>query len=32
MGWYLRIYPYNTTAAASGKSIIVANMVVSGVT
>jgi hypothetical protein len=29
---YLRLYPYNTTAAASGKSIMVANMVVSGVT
>jgi hypothetical protein len=29
---YLRLYPYNTTAAASGKSIMVANVVVSGVT
>jgi hypothetical protein len=28
---YLRVYPYNTTAA-SGKSIMVANVVVSGVT
>jgi lysophospholipase L1-like esterase len=29
---YLRVYPYNTTAAASGKSIMVANVVVSGTT
>jgi lysophospholipase L1-like esterase len=29
---YLRLYPYNTTAAASGKSIMVANVVVSGIT
>jgi hypothetical protein len=29
---YLRVYPYSTAAAASGKSIMVANVVVSGVT
>lgn len=30
---YLRVYPYNTaTAAATGKSIMVANVVISGVT
>jgi len=30
---YLRVYPYNSTsAAASGKSIMLANVVVSGVT
>jgi lysophospholipase L1-like esterase len=29
---YLRVYPYNTSGAASGKSIMVANVVVSGVT
>jgi len=28
---YLRVYPYNTTAAASGKSIMVANVMLSGV-
>ena len=28
---YLRVYPYNTTAAASGKSIMVASVVLSGV-
>jgi lysophospholipase L1-like esterase len=31
-GLYLRLYPYNTAAAASGKSIMVANVVISGVT
>jgi hypothetical protein len=31
-GLYLRLYPYNTTAAASGKSIMVGSVVVSGVT
>jgi hypothetical protein len=29
---YLRVYPYNTSGATSGKSIMVANVVVSGVT
>jgi hypothetical protein len=29
---YLRVYPYNTTAAASGKTIMLANVAVSGVT
>jgi hypothetical protein len=29
---YLRVYPYNTSAAASGKSIMLANVVVSAVT
>ena len=29
---YLRVYPYNTTAAASGKSLMLANVVISGVT
>jgi lysophospholipase L1-like esterase len=29
---YLRVYPYNTTSATSGKSIMVANVIVSGVT
>ena len=29
---YLRVYPYNTTGAASGKSIMLANVVVSAVT
>ena len=28
----LRVYPYSTAAAASGKSLLVANVVVSGVT
>jgi lysophospholipase L1-like esterase len=29
---YLRVYPYNTSAATSGKSLMLANVVVSGVT
>jgi hypothetical protein len=29
---YLRVYPYNTGGAASGKSLMLANVVVSGVT
>jgi hypothetical protein len=29
---YLRVYPYNTSGAASGKTIMLANVVVSGVT
>jgi len=29
---YLRVYPYSTTAASSGKSLMLANVVVSGVT
>ena len=29
---YLRVYPYNTSGAASGKSIMLANIVVSAVT
>jgi hypothetical protein len=29
---YLRVYPYNTSAATSGKTIMLANVVISGVT
>ena len=29
---YLRVYPYNSSAAASGKTIMLANVVISGVT
>lgn len=29
---YLRVYPYNTTAATSGKTIMLANVIISGVT
>lgn len=29
---YLRVYPYNTSAATSGKSLMLANVIVSGVT
>jgi lysophospholipase L1-like esterase len=29
---YLRVYPYNTSAAASGKTLMLANVVISGVT
>ncbi len=29
---YLRVYPYNTSGADSGKSFMLANVIVSGVT
>lgn len=29
---YLRVYPYNTSGAASGKSLMLANVIVSAVT
>ena len=29
---YLRVYPYNTGGAASGKTLMLANVVISGVT
>ena len=29
---YLRVYPYNTSAATSGKTIMLANVVISAVT
>lgn len=29
---YLRVYPYNTGGASSGKSLMLANVVISGVT
>ena len=29
---YLRVYPYNTGGATSGKSLMLANVVISGVT
>jgi hypothetical protein len=29
---YLRVYPYNTSAAVSGKSIMLANVTITGVT
>jgi hypothetical protein len=29
---YLRVYPYNTTAATSGKTLMLANVIISGVT
>ena len=29
---YLRVYPYNTGGATSGKTIMLANVVISGVT
>ena len=29
---YLRVYPYNTGGAASGKTLMLANVIISGVT